>query len=237
MLQNVKNTFLIVLLIPLFSFAQKDKVKNLENFDKKIMHFGFSLNTNSARFTVVPNNDILRNDSLYVINTTNQPGFGLGIVSDLKIFENFNLRFIPCLTFMTREMSYTFRSPARDSIYTVPKSVESTFLEFPLSLKFKSDRVNNYRMYILGGFKYCLDMSSNKEITTTGDRIILRLDKSDFLYEVGFGLDFYLTYFKLSPEIKYAFGMKNLLIKDNTIYSQSISALRTRAVYFSLTFE
>lgn len=201
------------------------------------MHFGFSLNTNSARFTVVPNNDLLTGDSLYVINTINQPGFGLGIVSDMKVFENFNLRFIPCLTFMTRQMDYTFRSPSRDSIYSVSKSVESTFLEFPVSLKFKSDRVNNYRMYVLGGLKYALDMSSNKEVTTTGDRIILRLNNSDFLYEVGFGLDFYLTYFKLSPEIKYAFGMRNMLIKDNTIYSQSLQSLRTRAVYFSLTFE
>lgn len=223
--------FILFFLLTKVSFAQKNKVKNLENFDKHILHFGFLLGTNSANFIIRPNADKLLNDTLYAINAVKQPGFSLGIVSDLKIFENFNLRFIPCLTFSTRKIDYVFKSSL------VSKTVESTFLEFPLSLKFKSDRVNNYRMYVLGGGKYTIDMSSNKDVETSAEKAILKINRNDFLGEVGIGMDFYLEYFKLSPEIKYAFGLRNLVVNDNSIYSSSLDRLNSKIIYFSLTFE
>jgi hypothetical protein len=86
--------------------------------------------------------------------------------------------------------------------------------------------------------KYALDMSSNKDVANLSpDKVVMKIVKSDFLYEAGFGMDFYLNYFKLSPEIKYAFGMRNLLVNDNTIFSNSIESLRSRMIYLSLTFE
>jgi hypothetical protein len=234
-----KLTFLFFqfILVSQFVFAQKSRVKNLENFDKHLFHFGFSLGLNSANFIVRPNVNYLLGDSLYSLNAIKQPGFSLGIVSDMKIFENFNLRFIPCLTFTNRILEYNFKGPNSTQFTTVNKTVESTFLEFPLSLKFKSERVNNYRMYVLGGGKYTIDMSSNKDVEVGSGKEIIKINRNDFLTEVGVGMDFYLEYFKLSPEIKYAFGVKNLLVNDNTIFSNSIERLNSKIIYFSLTFE
>jgi hypothetical protein len=234
-----KLTFLFFqfILVSQFVFAQKSRVKNLENFDKHLFHFGFSLGLNSANFIMRPNADFLLGDSLYSISAIRQPGFSLGIVSDMKIFENFNLRFIPCLTFTTRILEYNFKGANSTKFTTVNKTVESTFLEFPLSLKFKSERVNNYRMYVLGGGKYTIDMSSNKDVEVGSGKEIIKINRNDFLTEVGVGMDFYLEYFKLSPEIKYAFGFKNLLVNDNTIYSNSLERLNSKIIYFSLTFE
>jgi len=229
-------SILLFFMLPLSGFAQKERVKNLEQFDRKWIHFGFSLGVNSGNFTMKPNAAYL-SDSLYGITLQRQPGFSLGIVSDVKISENFNFRFIPALTFATRQIDYTF-SNKRGTLYDVSKTIESTFLEFPVMMKFKSNRVNNYRMYVISGLKYALDMSSNKDVVNPSpDKVILKINKSDFLYEVGFGMDFYLSYFKLSPEIKYAFGLRNLLINDNTVFSNSIEGLRSRMLYLSLTFE
>jgi hypothetical protein len=228
--------FLVCCCMPIELLAQKERIKNLEQFDRKWIHFGFSLSINRGNFIMRPNDQYL-NDSLYGITLQHQPGFSLGIVSDLRIFDNFNLRFIPSLTFATRQVNFTFAN-RRGTQYDIAKTIESTFLEFPLLLKFKSQRVNNYRMYVIGGMKYALDMSSNKDVANLSpDKVVMKIVKSDFLYEAGFGMDFYLNYFKLSPEIKYAFGMRNLLVNDNTIFSNSIESLRSRMIYLSLTFE
>ena len=237
MSKKIIYLFILFSLFSQFTFAQKSRVKNLEHFDKHLFHFGFLLGVNSANFIMRPNVNYLLADSLYSVNAIKQPGFSLGIVSDMKIFENFNLRFIPTLTFTTRILEYNFKGPASSKITTINKTVESTFLEFPVSLKFKSERVNNYRMYVLGGGKYTIDMSSNKDVEVGSGKEIIKINRNDFLTEVGIGMDFYLEYFKLSPEIKYAFGVKNLLVNDNTVFSNSIDRLNSKIIYFSLTFE
>jgi hypothetical protein len=50
-------------------------------------------------------------------------------------------------------------------------------------------------------------------------------------------VDFYLEYFKFSPQIKLSYGILNLLSKDKTVYTQSINRLSTNGWMISFTFE
>ena len=116
------------------------------------------------------------------------------------------------------------------------KKIESTLLEFPVYLKYKSERYNNFRAYIISGIKYSMDIASQDEIDDEGQEIV-KLKKNDLMGEIGFGLDFYLEYFKFSPQIKISHGLINLLTKDQSIYTQSINGLRTNGWMLSFTFE
>jgi hypothetical protein len=81
-------------------------------------------------------------------------------------------------------------------------------------------------------------MSSTKDVAPGSiDNVIVKTRKNDFMYEVGVGVDFYLEYFKLSPELKYSFGMRDLLVRDGSMYTSAIDRLTSRLFYLSLTFE
>jgi len=216
------------------SFAQRKKVQNLPKYDKQKIHFGFLLGINVTDFRIkrIPEFNLL--DSLYVVESEKQTGFNIGIVTDLKLAENFNLRFIPDLAFSQRNLIYTFYDGPDSTM--VKKEIESTFLEFPLELKFKSNRVNNYRVYVLAGIRYSIDMVSQAKVENK-DKDFVKLFKNDYGYQIGFGFDFYMERFKFSPEIKMFNGMRNLLVDDPKIYSTSIESLKSKIFLISFTFE
>jgi hypothetical protein len=171
-----------------------------------------------------------------VIEPERQPGFNLGIVSDLRLGEYFNLRFIPDLAFASRALDYTFVTP-RDT-FSISKEVESTFVDFPLFLKYKSERVNNYRAYVIGGIKYSIDVASQKDVNSALIKdIIVKVKGTDLAYEVGFGFDCYMRFFKLSPEFKYSMGIKNIIINEDNAFSGSIDRLNSKMFMISLLFE
>lgn len=217
-------------------FAQKRKVQNLPNYDKKQkLHFGFLLGLNSTDFIVTRIGTFNQLDTLYTLEPQKQSGFNLGIVTSLRLAENFDLRFVPDLAFSQRNIDYTFYVNGIKK-ETVTKKIESTFLEFPIDLKFKSNRVNNFRAYALGGLRYCIDMVSQAKVEEK-DKELVRLIKNDYGYEIGVGVDFYMELFKLSFEIKMYHGLPNLLVKDNLIYNSSLDALYSKIFNFSMTFE
>jgi hypothetical protein len=112
----------------------------------------------------------------------------------------------------------------------------STFVEFPLLLKYKAKRINNYRPYVIAGINYKLDLASKKKIKEE-EMPKIRLKQGDFAYEIGFGIDFYTTYFKFSPEIKFAVGTLNVMVPDNTQYTSSIKYLKSNIFMLSFHFE
>jgi len=216
--------------------AQKRKVLNLPNYDKQTIHFGFLLGVNSFTFTPTPIEDMRLLDSLLIVEPQSALGFGIGIVSNLHLGDNFDLRFLPTLSFGERLLNYSIGLPSQDSMFVRPKRVESTLLEFPLLLKFKSARLNNGRAYIIGGIKPVIDLASQDKVDDQGERI-LKLKRNDFNYEIGFGIDLYSQYFKFTPEVKMAYGLNNLLVKDGNIYTDGLSAVHSKAFYLSFTFE
>jgi len=138
------------------------------------------------------------------------------------------------LAFSQRNLDYTFYDAGQPVIVT--KEIESTFLQFPLDLKLKSKRVNNYRMYVLAGMRYNIDMVSQAKVENK-DKDFVKLKKNDYGYQVGVGIDFYMERFKFGTELKMYHGLGNLLVTDPSIYSSSLDALRSRIFQLSFTFE
>tara|TARA_B110000116_G_C16387577_1_gene381462 strand:- start:20 stop:553 length:534 start_codon:yes stop_codon:yes gene_type:complete len=174
-------------------------------------------------------------DSLFVLESQNQKGFNLGIVSNFRIGKYTDFRFIPSLVFGERHLIYSF-ADNNAVIRTEKKVIESTLLDFPLIIKYKSARYNNFRSFVIFGVKYSMDIASQEDIDDEGD-VIIKLKKNDILGEIGFGMDFYLEYFKFSPQLKISGGILNLLSKDNSVYTTSIKNLRTNGWMLSFTFE
>lgn len=228
--------FLLVMTSSLLQAQHKRQILNLPNYDKQFVHFGFILGVNTFNFTVKPISDIRSLDSLMSITPQRSSGFSLGFLSNFHLGDNLDLRVLPTLSFGERSLVYNIKNLAADSIYERVKPVESTLIELPILLKFKSQRHGNYRAYVIGGIKPTIDMASQDKVDSKGEKL-LKLRRNDYHYELGMGFDFYSQYFKFSPEIKLAFGMRNLMIPEGNIYTSGVEKLTSRAIYLSFTFE
>lgn len=214
--------------------AQRIKVKNLDKYDKQWIHFGFMLGMNNTDFKLERAPDFYASDSVLHVEADAQPGFNLGIIANLHMGNNFDLRFVPDLAFSQRDLVYKMTTKVGASDVVI-KKVESTFLTFPIELKFKSNRVNNYRFYVIGGFKYMIDLVSQAKVENSEE--LVKLSRKDYGYTVGVGMDLYLPLFKFAPEIKMFQGLPNVLVSDPTVYSSTFSSLKSRIFTISLTFE
>lgn len=239
-LKNAIKYLLISIAIMLSSLAYAQDGANrgnLSTYYHEKLHFGFTIGVNRSNFVIQNAEHFERFDSLKWIHSSPKTGFNLGIVSELRLHEYVTLRFVPNLSFAERNLEF-YVEGAYDTL-TQKKTIESTFLNFPLDLKLRSKRVGNFGAYILGGWSYSLDLASKRKTQNAADpnEQIVKLKRDDFGYEVGAGVEFYLQYFKFAIEGKLSMGTKNLLIKDNTLYSNSIDKLNSKVFLISLTFE
>ena len=227
--RNKISIVLIFLLLSNLAFAQK----NNANYDKGStpFHFGFHFGLNNSVFKTFPSKSFMMNDTLLNMRPQSGPGLQFGIISEARFNEYFSLRFIPSLMFVNRSIDFDFANP----IYNVNKKVESTYISFPLLVKYSSFRAKNFRLYWIGGASYNIDMSSQEKVSSEVDRI--KINKKSMNLEYGIGGDFYLPYFKFSPEIKIGHSLSNILINDNFIYSQSLDKLLSRTVMITFNFQ
>jgi hypothetical protein len=211
--------------------------ENLPNFDLRRFHFGFLLSYNTSDLSVKLKPESRFTDSLLVLDHLKKPGFNLGIVASLNVNRNLSVRFLPTLSFQERVLQYQFRTSTNRSVF-FQKPIESTYLEFPLLMKFRSDRINNFAVYLLGGGKFCIDMASQKDVNNAlDDEVVIKLAKYDYAVEAGGGMDMFLPYFKFGVELKASWGIPNLLIDDDTRFSNPIESLRSKAWVLTFTFE
>lgn len=234
-----KLLLFLILLIPYLGFAQREQLKNLPNYNKKWVHFGFTIGLNTMDFDIQKSADFLNNNEIYAIENTRQLGFHIGPVSSFRISDYLEFRALITLSFGQRDMNYwrlkDTLSPA-DGLDLHVMKIPSTYLEFPLLLKYKAIRINNYAPYVIGGFNPKIDLAARKKIKPE-EMPKIRLNNFDPAVELGVGFDFYLEYFRLSAEIKYSTGIKNILVPDGTNYTNSIDKLSSRMIMFSLHFE
>lgn len=219
---------------PTVSLAQFKKLKNQAKYDKRPLHFGFCMGLNFYDFQIQQKADLSANPNLYRIWSESSPGYSIGIISNLRLSNHFDLRFIPTFSATVRRLYFDMVNP-----YTFERSieeyeVESSFIQFPFELKFKSDRINNHRWYVLAGIQYNIDLASKEKVE---DDTIFKIKKNSTAYEFGAGIDIYFEYFKFSPQIKAAFGMNNLLVEDGTIPVSGIDQIRNRCILINFTFE
>lgn len=217
-------------------YSQRQKAMNLRDFDSKNIHFGFLLAFNSADFYMELKIKESLNDSLISIQNFRQPGFNLGIIGSWNWGSNVSLRLLPELSFQDRLIKYTYYKT--DTTFNIiDKRVESTFLNFPVNLKLRTNRINNFAAYMIGGYQFGIDMASQKHVNNSGPNAIIKIQRIDHSYQIGGGFDFFLPYFKLGFELKLSKGMKNVLIQDETKFASPLDALRSKIWIFSITFE
>ncbi|MFI0490440.1 outer membrane beta-barrel protein [Flavobacterium sp.] len=216
----------------------KDPIINLENFQKQKLYFGFYLGFNSYDFKVVYKTPV---PDIAIKKST---GFNVGLVADLKLQEYIDLRFEPGLYYTTRDFYYPtsyFTNPTA----TYPNSsdklreVNSTYIHFPLLLKFSSARTGNIRPYLLGGASATLNLSSNAKSVDDNLEQRFRVKPWTTNYEMGFGIDIFSEYFIFSPSIRGVFGINDELIRDKdpaSPWTSNIQSLKSRAVFINFTF-
>ena len=189
-------------------------------------------------FSITPAYSVLSPDSVKSVEVNRFPGFNLNIVSNLRLTDNLDLRFLPGLVFGQRNLIYTIDTSGMSSAYDKLIPIESIFVEAPLLLKYKSNRLNNHRPYVIGGFTYRFDMDA-KEIITDEKRKNRprRLNRSDLYYEIGVGIDYYLPYFKLSSELKFSVGLIDILKPDESKLTSSIDRMTSKLVILTFHFE
>ncbi|MBE7175989.1 MAG: PorT family protein [Mucilaginibacter polytrichastri] len=215
--------------------------------DQHVIDFGFNFQYVSSQYKVLKkadwqepyldpeNGNLPVSGRLNSISSPASPGFGVGFVSRLKVWDNLDLRFTPSLLFVDRNLVYTFdQTPAEDKMMTV----QSTAMDIPLSLKLKTDRLTNVRAYLIGGVKYTGEIGRRKPDDNEAplDRLV-KNKRGFFSYETGIGFDIYFEYFKMSPEIRVSRSFGNVLEAENHPYSRPVDKLFLHNVIFSLLFE
>lgn len=251
---NVKRLIysLIILSIGISASAQKLLLKNLTTFDEKRIHFGFTLginytDLNFTHYKVLGDNPkfqpetvngklLTGSESIRADITTLTPGFTVGMVTNLRLSESFDLRFLPGMSFGERKLVYNIPVQDNNSSNVDYYSIKSTFLDFPLLLKYKSKRMNNQRPYLIAGGAYRIDISK------TGQEDLVRLKPFSASFEAGMGWDAYLQFFRLSTELKFSLGLDNVL--DNgpketqpQVYTDALSRLSSNMFILSFHFE
>ncbi len=235
----MKKLFAVIaLLFAVCSHAQlgtrifgKDPIINLENFDKQRVHWGYFLGFNSYGFKFdyidTPEQDIIEK------STT---GFNVGLVGNLRLFEHLDLRFEPGLYYTQRNLTFpNIEGTETDRL----REVKSTYIHFPLLLKFSAKRAGNIRPYLVGGVSRTLNLSANSKAVDDNYSGRFRMKSWTNNYELGFGIDLYFEYFKFSPSIRGVFGLDDEIIRDNvpdSQYTGNVGSMTTRAVLINFTF-
>lgn len=246
----MKRLSLIFFLVFLFNYNASAQQNWGGGVDNETLHFGFKFQYVAAEYKILktgnwngPFPDSDGNDMIPArMKSLSSPvtqGFALGFVSDYKLAENANLRFTPGLVFSDISAIYEYDDPA----YTTEKKVQATFVDLPIGIKLKSNRMNNYRAYLIAGAKYSMDIVSAKKKDDSGliaSEKYLKSVPNALWYEAGIGLDIYFEWFKLSPEIKFSQTTKSVLLDRDRLenpYIAPIDKMFLRNLQFSLFFE
>ncbi len=231
------SLFVLLFCASLPVLGQKQKPRNLVTFDFKPFHFGYSVGVSPINFYLKPqdNNSLLKVRSGMIIN--------LNLITNLRIRNNLDLRFLPGIQFASRSIEIEDRPTKELKEF----SIEGVFIDLPVLIKYRSDRVNNYAPYLIAGVNPRIDLLGSH--LATGFQKSARLSKAFDVYpELGFGIDFYLQKVKIATELKFSVGLLDVHLPteadidtatniDYTYYNQRLSSMFSRMVIFAIHVE
>jgi hypothetical protein len=214
----------------------KEKIPNNENFDKGFLSWGYFLGFNSYDFNFDYNEDLAD------IQLLKSVGFNVGLIGNLRINEHLDLRFEPGLSITKRELNYnpSYFQGMGFNDNDLLREVRSTYIHLPLLLKISTKRVNNIKPFIVGGFSIALNLSSNEENPDDNSVGQFRTKRNVFFYELGFGIDLYLFWFKFTPSIRGVFAINDELVRDsdpNSPWTSNVHSMKTRTLFINFTFQ
>lgn len=232
----IRNNFFIFLMLLLSINVHAQRELYMETHDLKPYYFGITLAGNLSRFQTELHSSYLMQDSIMVAEPTKSGGFALGLLATTRLSNRFETRFNPTLMFTERNLRYNLKYQDLDNSFVANQKVESVIVSFPLQVKFRSDRIGNFRVYMLGGGKLDYDLASNAKNRKADDMV--KIQKIDFGIEAGIGFNFYNKSFILSPEIKIGNGLRNMHSRDiNLKYSSVFDRIQSRMIVFSIHLE
>lgn len=233
-----KTAFLILGCIFSFStFAQFGKQIHRGDHDDKPYYFGLTLGYANTNLAYTKTQRFLDYDSVLSIAPGFSPSFCLGLLATFHPYGRWEFRVNPQLLLgANRSLQYNLAHPLPGESFVETKTVQSTLVSFPFSAKFNSDRLSNFRAYMLGGVQFDMDLASNAKSSNADD--LLKLKKFDYGVHFGIGCNLYLPFVTVSPEIKFVWGLSNLHSPTPTLkYSNTIDQLNSRMIIFSLHLE
>lgn len=210
----------------------KEALVNLENFDKQPLSWGYTLGFNSYdfKFEYLSENgstDILVNKSV---------GFTVGLIGDARINDYINLRLEPALVMTERELIFPNFTLEKDYL----RKVRTTYIHVPLLVKFSTKRLNNIKPFVVGGLSNSFNLSANEDHPEDNSAGRFRMMSSALNYEIGFGIDIYMYFFKFTPSIRGVFAITDELVRDfdpNSPHTSNISTMKSRGVFINFTFQ
>lgn len=215
-------------------FATANAQMNYIAKGNKLIYFGISMGVNMADYTVVrkPKIDAQNTDSIRLVSTKFGPGFDLGIIVNLQFHKFMDLRFVPALSFSDKELNFI----DVDGKKSPPKKVSSIYLSFPLTFRYKSKPIKDFRFFVLGGLRYNFDLNALSNSRNNSDQILV--NQHDFGGELGFGFQVFFPTFVFSPEIKVFHSFMDVKRNnDGLIYSRAIDKLFSRIFSFTINLE
>ena len=243
-LRHIACAMLLVLGCAVAHAQDNDMILNRPYADVKMLHFGFSVGMNFQNLALT-NNGFVTDDgeSWFADVSAHSPGFSVNVLADLRLHEHFNLRISPGLYFGNKVVRYLnhYGNPdwADQSRYKQSQNIKSTYIVVPIDVKMSAKRYHNMRPYFTSGVMFAHDLAKDHSEQ-------LRLKNSDMMLTVGMGCDFYMHFFKLCPEVKFCFGLKDLLeknrpdLEDNPEvyrFTQSLNKITSNMVVVTFFFE
>jgi len=223
------------LVYPTPSVAQTRKVMNRPYIDQRKFHYGFLAGVHLQDIELQQNGFTDEEGNQWFAETPNyEPGFSVGILGEVALTKQLAFRVIPTMHFGTKNV--TFRN--WDNGDKQHQTIKSTYISLPLDIKYAGERFNNYRPYMMAGVNPMLDLTVKKQKQYL-------LTNTDVYLEAGFGCDFYCPWFKFIPEIKFCYGLTNVINKKRTditdpsqlIFTQSVNKARSKMIVLTMYFE
>ena len=246
-----KNCIITILLLflALTSQAQTRKIQHKPYIDLRPMHFGIlvGMNMQDIEFRNVGPQTITLEDE-----TTEEKiilcdadrwnsGFSVGVLADLRLSNHLNVRFTPTMHFGAKHLTFRNLSDLtpEGKPTEVTQDMKNTYISFPLDIKYSAERWNNYRPYVMAGVNPMINLTSkNQEY--------IQLKRSDLFFEVGLGCDFYLPFFKLIPELKFCYSLRDALDKGHAdelkdanlrMYTNAVTSGHSKMIVLTFYFE
>lgn len=222
---------LLLGLLPTDAISQRYKWarENNPNYDERKISYGFMIGLHTSAYQIKYSDQFVTQtyDTVHSVMTPYSPGFSLGFLVNLRLYDVLDLRLMPKAGFYNHIVEYDYTDGT-----TQEQLVETTMFETPLLLKYKSLRRGNVRMYMVGGFTPGIEVSGKNDVQSTTANLSVK--KGNLSIDAGFGFDFYFPLFKFSQEIRFSKGMVDLLGSDPSVYRDPIKRINTNtiSVYF-----
>jgi hypothetical protein len=237
MLHLLRNQIIIILFLFLALSVNAQRDFNRPEHDDLPYYFGLTFGYSNMNLHTEKDPRFIQHDSILSVEPGSSGGFSAGLLATLRLNRRFELRVAPQLIIGgAKSFTYTLSYPNSLESPVEKKTLTSTIFSLPLQVKFNSDRINNFRVYLLGGLSYDADLASNSNERNAED--LIKLKQKDYSVEAGVGFNFFLKFVTVSPELKVHCGLTNIHDRDEFLkYSNVMGDLKSRMIVFTINIE